>query len=159
GSTTLGHELGHFFGLPHTFQGWENGNIPYDPELVTRGPGANCSFTGDYFCDTEADYLSIRWACPYTGNKRDPNGDDYQPDSSLYMSYALAPCRSRFSSQQTGFMQYNLQNRTAFQDIVPGKPTGKYMLDSVNLILPFDTMHVNQKKIRWNKVSGADYYQ
>ncbi len=70
-STTLTHELGHFFGLPHTFSGWENGNTPWNPELVTRGAFSNCNLTGDYFCDTDADYIANRWQCPYSGIKYD----------------------------------------------------------------------------------------
>jgi hypothetical protein len=43
-STTLSHEIGHGFNLPHTFDGDNNGtNCP---------PNSNCSAQGDRVCDT-----------------------------------------------------------------------------------------------------------
>lgn len=155
-STTLTHELGHYFGLPHTFNGWENGNIPSNPEKVTRTTGANCSSTGDLFCDTDADYLSDRWNCPYTGNKTDQNGDSYHPDSSLYMSYSSDVCMSRFSDLQIGRMQDNLYNERP-DLLLPTKPV-LAPIDTVSFIYPSDTVYANNKTISWNKVTGAEYY-
>lgn len=157
-STTLTHELGHFFGLPHTFVGWENGNVPNNPELVTRGTGANCSSRGDGFCDTEADYLGERWNCPYTGNKIDANGDLYHPDSSIYMSYSVDACMSRFSSQQIARMQYNLHNDPD-RTILLGNAPAYVQLDTPKVTYPVDTMFANKRTARWNKVPGAYYYR
>lgn len=155
-STTLVHELGHYFGLPHTFVGWENGATPSTPEKVIRGAGANCNSAGDHFCDTDADYLAERWNCPYTGNKKDQNGDYYHPDSSLYMSYSTDNCMSRFSNQQIGRMQSNLYNQRP--NLLQGTPTGTYSISAPGLVYPTDTMYSNKKLIKWNKVPGADYY-
>ena len=152
-STTLTHELGHFFGLPHTFSGWENGT-PGNPELVTRGLGANCGFAGDGFCDTDADYISNRWNCPYTGVMFDANGDRYHPDSSLYMSYSTDACMSRFSNLQMGSMQYNYDLRF---DLHQSHPTWT-ALSEPKIILPGNLVYLNDKKIRWNKIDEAEYY-
>jgi len=155
-STTLTHELGHYFGLPHTFFGWENGATPFNPELVTRGAGANCSTTGDFFCDTDADYLGDRWSCPYTGHKADANGDLYHPDSSLYMSYATDNCMSRFSNQQMSVMNSRLtSDRT---NLLTVHPTGNATLNSANIIQPGNVMYANNKTVVWDKVTGADAY-
>jgi len=113
GNTTITHELGHYFSLPHTFSGWEG----YDalgtayPGNVEYVDGSNCSSGGDYFCDTPADFLNMRWTCPYsydTYKKVDPKGDPYDVDGSLYMSYANDECGTRFSDEQIVTMQYNL---------------------------------------------------
>ncbi|MCS6916971.1 MAG: hypothetical protein NZM08_04740, partial [Chitinophagales bacterium] len=96
GNTTFAHELGHYFSLPHPFD-----NINGILEYVD---GSNCTVGGDLFCDTRADILNYRWDCPYTGGAVDPKGMPYNPDSSLYMSYALDRCTYRFSPQQQNAM-------------------------------------------------------
>lgn len=157
-STTVVHELGHYFSLPHTFRGWENGNTPGNPEKVTRGAGANCSSTGDGFCDTDADYLGERWSCPYTGFKLDANGDEYHPDSSLYMSYSVDACMDRFSAQQIARMQNNLHTDPD-RTVLLGNAPAYAPLDTAKIAYPTDTLYANKRTIRWNKVPGADYYR
>lgn len=97
-SYVLPHEMGHFFGLHHTFA--EVGG----PELVD---GSNCETTGDLVCDTEANPtdeqtdFTIDGAgnCNYTGDPAtDENGDFYVPPANNIMSYS--PCGCRFTPQQ-----------------------------------------------------------
>lgn len=157
-STTLTHEMGHYFGLPHTFYGWENGNTPSNPEKVTRGAGANCSAAGDGFCDTDADYLSERWQCPYNGFKQDANGDVYHPDSSMYMAYSEDACMTRFSTQQITRMQNNLHSDPD-RTVLLGNAPAYQALSAPQIAYPTDTMFANKITARWNKVPGADYYK
>ena len=157
GSTTLTHELGHFFSLPHTFYGWEGGTTPSYPEAVRRsGSGANCNNAGDGFCDTYADYFANRWSCPGPIGKTDAYGDLYHLDSSMYMSYSLDACQSRFSGQQMAAMQYNLhvtRNSYAGTPIPPAKA-----LTTPRILYPGDTVFANGRKATWGRVAGADYY-
>lgn len=115
GSTTLSHELGHFFSLPHTFNGWEGGNTPA-PSQQERVDGLNCGFVADGFCDTPPDYVSSRWNCPYT-LLTDPEGVEFRPDGTFFMSYSNDGCQNRFSDEQVAAMKYNIDfNRAELLD-------------------------------------------
>lgn len=54
-------------------------------ELVDR---SNCNYAADGFCDTEPDYLALRWSCDAEGlsvvEQTDPNGDKFKSDGSKY---------------------------------------------------------------------------
>ncbi len=98
---TITHEFGHFFGLPHTHKN----SIPEFAD------GSNCSTAGDLFCDTPADpnlefdkYVDEN--CNYTGDMVDGQGDEYNPDVTLIMSYARHKCRNRFSLEQLASMNF-----------------------------------------------------
>jgi len=91
------HELGHLFGLPHTFE---------DPgsEFVN---GSNCETAGDGICDTPADPYTgdptIVWqggadGCEFIWEGRDSLGMYYQPDVGNIMSYYSCTCG--FTRQQ-----------------------------------------------------------
>ena len=85
---SLVHELGHFFGLPHTFAG--NGTENVD--------GSNCETAGDGICDTPADpydpdaEFSYQDGCTFTWTGLDANGQFYQPDMGNIMSYYDCDC-------------------------------------------------------------------
>lgn len=89
GAGTLTHELGHLFGLLHTFEG-------SGIELVN---GDNCEIAGDLICDTPSDpYVEgeplseyIR-DCEFISIKQDSNFTFYQPDVGNVMSYYDCPC-------------------------------------------------------------------
>ena len=93
GSMTLTHEMGHYWGLEHTFAN-------AGQELVN---GSNCATAGDGICDTPADpyngpgpYLTD---CIFTMPIQDANGDWYDPDVGNIMSY-YGGCRCHFTYQQ-----------------------------------------------------------
>lgn len=85
----LTHELGHFFGLLHTFEG-------SGEELVD---GSNCETAGDKICDTPADPYDVEFKieeyvndCIFFNVQKDANGDFYQPQVGNIMSYYPCPC-------------------------------------------------------------------
>ena len=98
GGLVYTHEMGHYFGLPHTFEG---AGTP-GAELVD---GSNSSTAGDGIEDTPAD--------PYTGTgtgyvngcrfihpQQDANGDYYNPHVGNIMSYYDALCKCEFTHGQ-----------------------------------------------------------
>lgn len=83
------HEMGHLFGLVHTFEG--NG--------IENVNGSNCETEGDGICDTPADPFvegtMIQWLgenCEFIFPGTDANGEYYQPDVGNIMSYYGCDC-------------------------------------------------------------------
>jgi hypothetical protein len=105
---TVPHEMGHYFGLLHTFESSNNATVS-ERELVTRGAGANCTTKGDDVCDTPADPYdqpngNILTSCVYTGGNVDANGDPYTPMTSNIMGYYFN-CGNDFTTGQYTRMQ------------------------------------------------------
>jgi len=84
----LAHEMGHFWGLYHTFEEYQFGKDNFD--------SAKCSASGDRICDTPPDpgplyEIYVNYTdCEYKNLKHD-NGADYKPLIQNYMSY-YKPC-------------------------------------------------------------------
>lgn len=106
------HEMGHFFGLPHTFDEIGGSAIPAPPpgatssEFVRRDNLANCYFNGDGFCDTDADCYPLNKLpgalCSQEWGAKDGFNEYYTPPVDNYMSYYT--CRCRFTQEQLNFM-------------------------------------------------------
>jgi hypothetical protein len=103
------HEMGHFFGLVHT---WDEIGSPVVPapnppagsyEYVER---TNCYTNGDGFCDTEADCYpagnNLLFPCSINYGPVDGYGKYYTPPVDNYMTYFT--CQCRFSQEQCNFM-------------------------------------------------------
>lgn len=180
-SNTATHEVGHFFTLPHTFYGWE-GTAYHDSyqgvnaptsvngttvEKVARtGTGANCSFAADGFCDTEADYISDRWQCPYVGQNgvlaKDPTGATINPDEELYMSYYYDQCVTKFSAQQKTAIAADVQRR-GWSNLAAPAASANMTGQSTTAIAPINGQVVavsgsNNITLEWNALAGADMY-
>ena len=121
-SSTLTHELGHFFGLKHTHRHYDKGK--YRQEAVSRartfkGPfrtGRICEKNGDGICDTPAEPLMLDLVdidCNYLDTIIYDNwGDIYKPSTNNIMSYpAFRKCRNNFTSGQISMMQQTARNK------------------------------------------------
>lgn len=155
--TTIAHEFGHFFSLPHTFYGWEWGTPDdEDQEWVN---GDNCNSSADGFCDTPPDYLPYRWNCPGP-EQTDPFGDTFYSDGTLYMSYSNDECTSRFSEEQMDAMRANLLGpRNDFLDWPD--PAYAEITGTATLIAPADMavgIYFNYATLEWTPVTGATEY-
>lgn len=98
GTRTLAHEMGHYFGLYHTFEG-------SGVELVD---GSNCAVVADSICDTPADPFVegsdvssfVNDDCRFIFMGRDANDDYYDPIVGNVMSYYPEDCDCGFTHEQ-----------------------------------------------------------
>lgn len=103
GTKTISHEMGHYFGLLHTFEGSDGAN----PELVD---GSNCETAGDLICDTPADpyvagdsaddYVNLDMDCRFIRQIKDGNDEWFVPDVGNIMSYYQSACACGFTHGQ-----------------------------------------------------------
>ena len=139
--STLAHEMGHCFGLYHTFE-----NIPVvgGEENVARSGGCkDCDTDGDYLCDTQADRdpTSLSFidpvTCTYTGNRRDECGSLLLMEPENIMSYGRRPCRKRFTAGQGNRARSYIISESELTDAIAG--------DNFNIF--FSTVSTNDYKI------------
>ncbi len=177
---TWAHEVGHYLSLPHPFYGWESEAHDYDepaPEStynvfeqqdwpVERADNSNCDLAGDRFCDTAPDYLNYRWNCNGGGFSNviqyDPDGEPFQSDGTLYMSYSNSSCKNRFSDEQIGAMRANILDLR--QNIIAPAPEGDVAIPDVDeltvlspapgTILP----GASEVTISWEPIPNATHY-
>ncbi len=128
-SIAFAHEIGHYFGLDHTFiytqDLFQTGTACCKAEPVTRGkkwyqpclgcawvgiPWKNrrCERTGDNLCDTDADPRdTLPAACSFIGtgnNWKDGYGELFKPNRTNIMSYYPSGCTNAFSEGQKAIM-------------------------------------------------------
>jgi hypothetical protein len=169
----LGHELGHFFSLPHTFRGWEN--APWDGGDVTQfSPnssilnelvdGSNCDNAGDLICDTPPDYnLGFGWdGCrDYDGGAKDPNGELLDPDESNFMGYFIGCENYLFSEDQKAIIASDYESPRRGYLRVPYIPDDEPITELPTLQSPADdstTPFFNGVELSWTEVDKATTY-
>ena len=90
----LAHELGHYFGLYHTFEATDFG--------VELADGSNCATAGDLLCDTQADANGTNdGLCHLFPQTTQPEtGLVYEPPVCNIMSYYSPDCTVEFTRGQ-----------------------------------------------------------
>jgi hypothetical protein len=182
GDRTWSHEVGHYFGLPHTFFGWESlpdtttfdSRVDVAPDSlefgngftvqVERADGSNCAESADGFCDTPADYLHFRWNCNsagiYPDSLLDPDTVRFAVPGRNIMSYANDACVAEFTPEQQLAMQTNLDGRLGLGDVSP-PPFAAARGEDLDLLFPEDrgtARFSDSVQLSWTSVENADFY-
>jgi len=84
----MAHEMGHFWGLYHTFEEFQYGKDNFE--------SGKCALTGDRVCDTPPDpgplfEVYVNYNDCELKNLNHENGSEYKPLIQNYMSY-YKPC-------------------------------------------------------------------
>jgi hypothetical protein len=135
---------------------------PLDTALVELVDGSNCAIAADRICDTPPDYLSYRWECDAENKslvkQKDPNGDEFYSDGTLFMSYALDQCQNRFSPEEINIMRATLltEKLNWLATDMPLEP----ITDNPIAIEPVQDQIVpsNGAVLRWKAVPNATHY-
>jgi len=173
----LSHEMGHFFSLPHPFNGWDfeewSASSHGNPVLMSTAPngqteielvdGSNCNEAGDGICDTPADYnfgLTFNSGCNYTGNCRDANNDELTPLEENVMNYFGCNTQSFTSGQVTEM--HNSLNASNRNYCTPNyTPNTAIIEGGTTLITPAfgaTVPNYNYVNLEWEAKAGATHY-
>jgi Secretion system C-terminal sorting domain len=186
GASTIAHEAGHMFTLPHTFYGWEeapagfvataaspcapasvnyNGRVVTVEKVARTGATKNCDFAADGFCDTPEDYLfgfgSGTQGCTWSGIAKDPDCVAVNPDETNIMSYFGAGCTTKFSAEQKAAIMTNYSNHPRRAYLRAGNITPPLTAAVATLTSPAvgaTTANFNNIQLDWNDVPGAVGY-
>ncbi len=115
-TTSLAHEIGHYFGLLHPHRNYNKGKNKQEPVSRTRTKNSRnkiplCELRGDYLSDTPAEpklSFLVDNDCKFVGNTiTDSWGDNYKSHTNNIMSYpAHYYCRYHFTTGQIAVMLY-----------------------------------------------------
>ncbi len=179
-NSTLPHEMGHLFSLPHTFFGYESNpfdaadtNWPVAPVVAPNGGGVtterqdatNCATSADEICDTPPDYnfgLIASNCNNYVGGAKDPLGVQVDPMENNYMGYFGNCATYAFTQDQMDIINADLNNADRnYLDNTFVSIATEINTPSDLLISPASAATVpyyNNVLLEWQAVPGATHY-
>lgn len=155
-STTLTHELGHAFGLYHTFEGGDQTNCP------PMTDGTNCTTIGDKVCDTDpVKNLLQGGACAILNTDPNPcyNNNPYNGIQKNIMGYG--GCLDRFTAGQSARMMAALNiARAGLMTSVASTPPPATTVKANTTQVPASNSNTSVTSIGpWNVTLGSLTYQ
>jgi len=182
-TSTLAHEVGHFFSLPHPFFGWDCN--PYTLDAYTNpvnvdftipcigGGGSvlielhnrtNCNTAGDRICDTPEDYnlgLFYQNDCSENTSIRDKNGEVIKPMTNNFMSYYRECAVYAFSPTQKNLINTDFFTFQRSYIRTGNIPNTTAVVDPVAYITPIngeESGSTTNIVLDWEDTPGANKY-
>ena len=180
-SSTISHEVGHFFSLNHPHAGWED--VPWSEDVYgsqvtiteigsSQASGlipvelmdmSNCDVAGDLVCDTPPDYNFgfTSPGCQFVYEVYDSNNDQVFPQADNYMGYFNNCDKYVFSQEQGEIMaaDFDSPRRNYLRSsYVPNTAT---IEGPVTLITPSNGAQLetyNGIFLDWEPIANADQY-
>ncbi|MBC7776329.1 MAG: T9SS type A sorting domain-containing protein [Phycisphaerae bacterium] len=179
-NSTLPHEMGHLFSLPHTFYGYESDPFdaadagwPIAPVLAPNGGGVtterqngtNCATAADEICDTPPDYnFGLIWpgCSSYTGGAKDPLGTLVNPMENNFMGYFNGCMPYAFTQDQIDIINADLISPSRNYLDNTFAPVATAINTPAKLLVSPDsaavTPYYNNVLLEWQAVPGATHY-
>ncbi|MEE9438684.1 MAG: T9SS type A sorting domain-containing protein [Saprospiraceae bacterium] len=184
-TSSLSHELGHFFSLPHTFFGWEgvfdiynwtngwnvnafNGqmnltNAPGSGVAVEVMNGSNCTTAADRICDTPVDYNFGfgAEACDWNKTLLDINGDLIEPMEDNFMGYFLSCNSYQFTQGQEDVIKANFNSNGRSHLRKDYIPDTTHITSNHEILVPLQGEMLDQYDevlLDWSDAVGASHY-
>jgi len=186
-TSSLSHELGHLFSLPHTFFGWErvfeaynwsggwdpgdntfNGQVnltrtPLVNALIELVDGSNCTTTADRICDTTPDYNFGfgNAGCTFDREIRDRNGDVNEPMERNFMGYFIGCEPYVFTQGQEDAMRADFNSPARANIRRSYIPNMDEIVSNHEVVVPSSGQSLeffNQIQLEWTPAENATNY-
>jgi len=182
-SSTLAHEVGHFFSLAHPFSGWDC--VPYTltdytnpvnvdftkpcesgggSALIELHDRSNCNTAGDRICDTPEDYnlgLFYQNDCDPNTSIMDKNGQVITPMTNNFMSYYRECSSYAFTATQKNLINTDFFTFQRSYIRTGNVPNTTPVVDQVQYLSPINGEESNGTSnilLDWENTPGANKY-
>lgn len=182
-SSTIAHEVGHFFSLAHPHAGWDcypftlddytnpinrDFTIPCDggggSVLIELHNRSNCNTAGDRICDTPEDYnlgLFYQNGCGPNTSIKDKNGEVIEPMENNFMGYYRDCAEYAFTTTQKNLINtdfFSIKRAYIRTGVTPNTTPVTAPVAYISPINGQETPGATNVRLDWEDTPGANKY-